>query len=98
MRATILALAVLMILNQPAHAGAADGNPLPGERLNEGARDRRANKRIDSRLPMRLETRLTRRTMEAPLATSISRITADANNGCSKSGDANASQRCGLPQ
>lgn len=98
MRATILALAVLVIFNQPAHASEADAKPLPGERLNAGAQDRRANKRIDTRLPMRLDTRLTRRTMEAPLATSISRITADANNGCSKSGDANASQRCGPPQ
>jgi hypothetical protein len=97
-RTTMFALMALAIFSQPARADPPDDKPLPGERINGEGQDNRTNKRIDTRLPTRLETRVTRRTIEAPLATATSRITADANNGCSKSNDANASQRCGQPQ
>jgi hypothetical protein len=95
---TLMALMALAIFIGPARADPPDDKPLPGERINGEGQDNRTNKRTDSRLPTRLETRVTRRTIEAPLATTTSRITADANNGCSKSRDANASQRCGQPQ
>lgn len=97
-RTTMMALMALAILTQPVRADPPDDKPLPGERINGEGQDNRTNRRIDSRLPTRLETRVTRRTIESPLVTSTSRITADANNGCSKSNDANASQRCGPPR
>jgi len=97
-RTTMMALMALAIFTQPVRADPPDDKPLPGERINGEGQDNRTSKRIDSRLHTRLETRVTRRTIEAPLEATTSQITADANNGCSKSSDANASQRCGQPQ
>lgn len=92
-----IALALVVISNAPACGSPPKDAPLPGERIDRRGPYDQTSKRIDSRLPTRLETRVTRRTIEAPLATTTSRITADANNGCTRSVEAGATQRCRAP-
>ena len=94
----MVSLVMLTLTVQPALAISPDDKPLPGERLNGHGQDNRTSKRIENRLPTRIQTRITRRTIETPLAAVTSQITADADNGCSRSCEANAAQRCGQPQ